>query len=145
VSVAVVLGAIVAAFAALLAVKAASGGRFCVLCASIAGTWLVLLALHHAGRFDDPVLLALLMGQSVTGIYHLLETRVRESWLVFRLPFVLTLTLLFYFLVTLDSGLLPVVIGLAALWLAALAIHASRRAGGAGALARQLIECCKNW
>lgn len=139
------LGAIVAAFALLLAIKAATRWRFCVLCGSIGGTWLVLLVLYHAGRFDAPLLLALLMGQTITGIYYLLETRVREAWLVFRLPFVLTLIPVFYALLTLEAPPGIAAIGLAVLWLAAIAIYACRNAGGVAALAHQLIECCKNW
>ena len=95
---AAVLAAIVLGFAVLLAVKRASGLRFCVLCASLAGTWLVLLVLYRTGEYGNTLLLALLMGQSVTGLHYLLEKKVPDDLLVFRLPFVLTLTALAYLL-----------------------------------------------
>jgi hypothetical protein len=93
---AAVIAGMVAAFAVLLALKRLSGLRFCVLCVTVGATWLALLALHWAGTYENRVLLALLMGQTITGLHYLVEGRVREELLVFRLPFVLTLVALFY-------------------------------------------------
>ena len=143
---AAVLAAIVLGFAVLLAVKRASGLRFCVLCASLAGTWLVLLGLYRAGAYGNPLLLALLMGQSVTGLHYLLEKKVPDDLLVFRLPFVLTLTALAYLLLAPGA---PVAAALAAVlavaWAAALAVYARRDVGRFRRLARQLVECCRDW
>ncbi len=140
-----VFGAAIAMFAVLLAVKAASGLRFCVLCASIAAVWIGLLALHRFGVTSDPVLLALLMGQSVTGLTYLLEKRVAEPWLVFRLPLVLTLTLAFYFAITLERALTAPLAAVAAVWVVALVLFANRHPGALGNLARQVVACCRDW
>lgn len=143
---AAVLAAIVVGFAVLLALKHASGLRFCVLCASLAGTWLVLLVLYRAGMYGNTLLLALLMGQSVTGLHYLLEKRVPESLLVFRLPFVLTLTALAYLLLAPGApGAAALAVVLAAVWAAALAVYARRDVGRFRRLARQIVECCRDW
>ncbi len=143
---AAVLAAIVIGFAGLLALKRASGLRFCVLCASLAGAWLVLLVLYRAGVYANPVLLALLMGQSVTGLHYLLEKKVPEDLLVFRLPFVLTLTAIFYLLLVPAAATAAALAGvLAAAWAAAIAVYARRDAGRFKQLARQIVQCCRDW
>jgi len=145
VSEAAVLAAIAVGFAVLLALKRASGLRFCVLCASLAGTWLVLLVLYRTSGYGNALLLALLMGQSVTGLHYLLEKRVPESLLVFRLPFVLTLTALAYLLLAPNAPAAALTAVVAAVWAAALAVYARRDVGRFRRLARQLVECCRDW
>lgn len=143
---AAVLAAIAAGFALLLALKRASGLRFCVLCVSLAGTWLVLFVLYRTGAYANTLLLALLMGQSVTGLHYLLEKRLPESLLVFRLPFVLSLTALAYLLLAPGvSAAAALAAVLAVVWAAALAVYARRDAGRFRQLARQLVECCRDW
>jgi hypothetical protein len=143
--VALVVAAIVAAFVILLPLKQVSGYRFCVLCVSISGVWLTLLTLHWLEIFDNPVLLALLMGQTVVGLNYLVERRISEDLLIFRLPFVLTLTVLFYFAITLDPTVATAGLAVAATWIAALLLYARRDAGKLKGIARQIIECCKDW
>jgi len=146
VSEAAVLAAIAVGFAVLLALKRASGLRFCVLCASLAGTWLVLLVLYRTGGYGNALLLALLMGQSVTGLHYLLDKRLPEDLLVFRLPFVLTLTALAYLLLAPGASVAAALAAvLAAAWAAALAVYARRDVGRFRRLARQLVECCRDW
>ncbi len=144
-TVALVVAAIVAAFVILLPLKQVSGYRFCVLCVSISGVWLALLALHWLEIFDNPVLLALLMGQTVVGLNYLVERRISEDLLIFRLPFVLTLTVLFYFAITLDPTVATAGLAVAATWIATLVLYARRNAGKLRGIARQIIECCKDW
>jgi len=140
-----VVAAIVGAFVVLLLLKQVSGYRFCVLCVSVSGTWLALLALRWLGMFDDPVLLALLMGQTAVGLYFFIEGRVREDLLVFRLPFLLTLTVLCYFAITLDPATVTAVLAVAATWIGAFVLYARRDAAKLRGLVRQVIECCKDW
>lgn len=144
-TVALVLAIVVAAFVILLSLKQMSGYRFCVLCVSISGTWLALLALHWLEVFDNPVLLALLMGQTVVGLHYLIESQISEDLLIFRLPFVLTLTVLFYFAITLDPTVAPAGLAVTATWIAAFAVYVRRDADKLKRLARQIIECCKDW
>lgn len=143
---AAVLAAIALGFALLLALKRASGLRFCVLCVSLAGTWVALFILYWMGAYANTLLLALLMGQSVTGVHYLLEKRVPEHLLVFRLPFVLTLTALAYLLLAPGASVAAALgVVLAAVWAAALAVYARRDVGRFRRLARQLVECCRDW
>ena len=117
-----------------------------MLCVSLAGTWLVLLVLFRTGGYGNTLLLALLMGQSVTGLHYLLEKRVPENLLIFRLPFVLTLTALAYLLLAPGAPVAAALATvLAAAWAAALAVYAWRDVGRFRRLARQIVECCRDW
>jgi hypothetical protein len=51
------------------------GSRVCPICAGVAGTWLWMLAARQLGSGVDTSLLPVLMGGSVVGIAHRLETR----------------------------------------------------------------------
>lgn len=117
--------------------------HFCVLCASIALTWIVLLILLKSGRFHDQVLLSLLMGQSIAGIFYLVQGRVPKALRVFTLPFFLSLTAIFYLLITADI-ILPTFILLTVLWVLAWLIFASRNDPGKRPLVKAIMECCED-
>ena len=72
----------------------------CAICAAVSSTWLALLALYYAGYRIDPLMPAILMGQSVTGLMYMYERRVKKTkfrWpLAFRIFFPLGGTLLVY-------------------------------------------------
>ena len=76
----------------------------CAICAAVSSTWLVLLALYYAGYKIDPLLPAILMGQSVTGLMYMYERRVKKAkfrWpLAFRIFFPVAGTLLVYAVVS---------------------------------------------
>src|SRR3990167_10969899 len=101
-----------------LAVKYLVKRPFCALCASIFLAWILLLVLYKTNRFHDPVLLALLMGQSVTGIFYLAYRRLPKALRIFSLPFFLSLTLIFYVLIT-NKIILPAFLLLTVLWITA--------------------------
>lgn len=131
-----------ALFALLMVIKTVWLRRLCVICGAVSLTWLILLGLSWLGLFHNPVLLALLMGESVTGVYYLIEKRVPANLFVFRLPFLLTLTVLAYSLISFSSALIPVCWLLLGLWLAARVILASRLDPAKPSLANALINCC---
>lgn len=72
----------------------------CAICAAVSSTWIVLLVLYYAGYRIDPLLPAILMGQSVTGLMYMYERRVRKTkfrWpLAFRIFFPVVGTLVVY-------------------------------------------------
>lgn len=136
---------LVVVFAILLALKGVSKLRFCVMCLSVACVWIGLLLVYWFARAVDPVLLALLMGQSITGLSYFVENRIEERWLVFRLPFVLTLTLAFYSAISGGFALAGPADVIATIWLAAFALFAKRHSGVLASLARQVIACCRDW
>lgn len=119
--------------------------KFCALCFAVALTWLTILALYWMGKFDNVVLLALLMGQSVLGIYYTVEKNVKKELHLFRLPFLLTLTSIAYFLVVGLSDSILIITFLAALWLVFLVVHIYKNNRRISTLVDSIVECCKRW
>ena len=138
----IVFAAMTVLFAGLLTVRQALTIKFCVICATVSLSWLTLLGLYVLGLFRDPVLLALLMGQSIVGVYYLLEKHVPKQLLVFRLPFLLTLTLVAYSVLNWRSSLLPAFWLVLGLWVVGRLILAYRADPGRPSLAQKLIDCC---
>ncbi|PIR74063.1 MAG: hypothetical protein COU35_04440 [Candidatus Magasanikbacteria bacterium CG10_big_fil_rev_8_21_14_0_10_47_10] len=124
-----------------LLVKQVTGWRYCAICASVSLTWLGLLALYWLGRFDHPALIGVLMGQSVVGVYYLLEKKVPEAWHVFRLPYLLTTTVVVYALLGLLTQAVHVFGTLAVLWIVFGVAFVNSRSGWA----KKIVACCKNW
>ena len=141
----IAFAAIVSLFASLLVLKGLIRKDFCVICASVSVTWLGLLVLYWLGSFKESLLIALLMGQSVVGGYYLLEKRVPERFLAFRLPFLLSATFGAYLLVAGASEFLYPFLFLLALWLAFGALFLSRANKKAGEIFGRLLACCKKW
>ena len=84
--------------------------RFCVICVTVSLTWVVLLVLFWLKLFEDKIIIALLMGQSILGVYYILEGQVKEELKIFRLPFLLTLIIIGYLLLTIANELMKVII-----------------------------------
>lgn len=127
-----------------MAIKKTLSLKFCVLCMSILLTWTGLLVLYRTGRFHDTVLLSLLMGQSVTGLFYFARKRVKPVLRVFTLPFFLTLTAVFYLAVTLTSDILPALLALLGLWIAAYIIFAYRNDPGKKTITDAVMDCCED-
>ena len=130
-------------FIASLIIKNLVNKAFCSLCVAVASVWLVLLFLYKTGRFSDGILLALLIGQSITGIFYLAYRKLPKSLRIFSLPFFLSLTAVFYTLITADIQL-AVFILLAVLWLAAWIIFTYRNDPAKKAVAKILAKCCED-
>lgn len=137
--------AIVALFLLLLLGKEITGRKFCVICASIAAGWIGMLVLYRLGVFREPLLIALFMGQSITGIYYLLETKIPERLTVFRLPFLLTATFLAYLLLDGGGGAAGTAVFLGLLWLGFGLVYAWRGKGRIGKIFQRIIACCRDW
>lgn len=116
---------------------------FCSLCAAIASMWLVLLVLYKTDRFSDQVLLGLLVGQSITGIFYFAYRRLPEALRIFSLPFVLSLTAVFYTFIN-DSVQLSVYVLLAVLWMIAWVIFTYRNDPGKKVISKILADCCED-
>ena len=130
-------------FIASLIVKNLVNKAFCSLCVAVASVWLVLLFLYKADRFSDEILLALLVGQSITGIFYLAYRKLPKSLRIFSLPFFLSLTAVLYMLITADIQL-AVFILLLVLWLAAWIIFTYRNDPAKKAVAKILAKCCED-
>jgi len=130
-------------FIASLIVKNLVNKAFCSLCVAVASVWLVLLFLYKADRFSDGILLALLVGQSITGIFYLTYRKLPKSLRIFSLPFFLSLTAVLYMLITADIQL-AVFILLLVLWLAAWIIFTYRNDPAKKAITKILAKCCED-
>ncbi|MBI4153955.1 hypothetical protein HY501_01335 [Candidatus Woesearchaeota archaeon] len=117
--------------------------RSCPLCAAIFLTWASLLILWKLNRFTDSVILALLLGESIAGIYHLVEKKASDNLLFFRLPFLLTLTLLGYVLISGFAGIATTAGLLVLLWAIFLAIFGYKQKAAFRSLVDKVIACCK--
>jgi len=140
--------ATIALFFLLLGIKSLIRVKFCVICLSVSLTWVGLLVLSWIADFKDYLLLGLLMGQSVLGVYYLAERKLKEELLIFRLPFLLTLTLIAY-LLSRPFSEVPEVVGavgaVGGLWLVFGLGYAYRNKAGFNRFVKKIIECCKNW
>ena len=130
-------------FIASLIIRNLLNKAFCSLCVAVASVWLVLLYLYKTDRFSDGVLLALLVGQSITGIFYLTYRKLPKSLRIFSLPFFLSLTAVLYMLITADIQL-AVFILLLVLWLAAWIIFTYRNDPAKKAITKILAKCCED-
>lgn len=138
---------IIILFIILLVLKRLLSIKFCVICTSVSLTWMLLLVLYWLGKFPYPVLIAVLMGQSVVGVYYLLEKKLAEKYYVFRLPFLLTATVIVYLLLkiaNLQEMFLAVSI-LFVLWLLTGLLYLYRHNRRVGKIFKQVIACCRDW
>ena len=118
--------------------------NICAICFAVALTWIALLVLFWKKMFSDPILIALLMGQSIIGLFYLWENYVNEKWLLFRLPFLLTITTLGYLSITgsINTSLL---LFLGILWLIFSFMYASKQNKKINSMVKKVIQCCKKW
>ncbi|MFA4831196.1 MAG: hypothetical protein WC862_05270 [Patescibacteria group bacterium] len=141
-----IFAAITAIFIAILIVKKITRSQICAICAGVSLTWIALLAGHWLGWLAiDPLLIAVLMGQSVVGLYYLLERKFAERWGLFRLPFLLSCTFATYLLLGYHGGFLGAVIFVAALWTMFGLLFLFRGSPRWQKIAKQIAACCKNW
>lgn len=141
---ALILLLIMSLFVVALAAKQLFSLKICALCSSIFLTWVGLLVLYKLGKFQNVVLLSLLMGQSITGLYYALDKRVKPALRIFTLPFFLSLTALFYFVIAGVQNIMTPLLFLLGLWLIAYVIFASRNDPGKKLVATAVMECCKD-
>jgi len=140
-----VLLVIAVLFIALLVVKSMTGWKFCVICTSVSLTWIALLVLYWLGLFDQPVIAAVLMGQSVTGLYFLLEKKTSEELHVFRLPLLLTLTLAAFVVLGVSTDLVYGLSLLAVLWVVLSLLYLYRENPKTRIAVDRIIACCRDW
>ncbi len=119
-------------------------GKICALCISVSLTWISLLLMKYLGYFEDDLAIALFMGMTLLGIYYAVEKNVRKEITIFRLPFLLSLATLGYFILTL-SNVLREVLYLSALWTFFITFYIYRNNPKVKKPVDKLVECCKKW
>lgn len=135
---------IIGLFATILLIKHSLSLKVCVLCGSIFLTWAGLLVLYKLGKFQDVVLLSLLMGQSITGIYYLVNKRIKASLRIFTLPFFLSLTTFFYLVISGSQNIMPPLLILLGLWITAYLLFAWRNDPGKRNITKAVMNCCED-
>ncbi|GEM_PF-661256 len=118
--------------------------KFCVICACVILSWIILLVLYWKGLFNDSTILGILMGTSILGIFYFLESRVKKEFHLFKLPFLLTLITLAYLLINLNfSSIINSVLFLSILWVIFFIFYSFKNSDGMGKLVNKIIGCCK--
>ncbi len=138
-----VLMGIAGLFLILLLVNSIIKREFCVLCVSVALSWITLLILYYNNLFANKTIIATLMGMTALGVYYLLEKKIKRELTIFRLPFLLTLVFIIY--TTLESFSLNSLIFLVVLWVIFILIYLFRHNTGFNKFTNKLIGCCKKW
>jgi len=118
--------------------------KICSICLAISVTWISLLVLYHLDKFNNVLFIAILMGMTILGIFYTLERKVKKELTFFRLPFLLTLILFFYYLITLEN-LFKESVFVLALWIFFIIIYHYRENPGFRGYVDKIIECCKKW
>jgi len=119
--------------------------KFCAVCVTVGLAWLSLLAIRLFGYAVDPVLIGILMGESVVGLYYLIEKRAPAAWQIFRWPYIITMTVVVYLIAGARSGAWPAVWLLALIWIIWGAVFALRKYPSIKKIAERLIACCRDW
>ena len=140
-----VLLVITALFVVFLVIKSISKWKFCALCASVSVTWIGLLLMYWFGEFNEPLIIAVLMGQTIVGLYYYLEQRTNEALHIFRLPLLLTLTLAALFAIGTPVALPSSLSLLAILWIVLTILYLYRQNPKTKIVVDRIIACCKDW
>ena len=136
--------AITVLFYAGLLIKPRIKLNLCMICLAVSLTWISLLCLRQLGLFDNDLIIALLLGQSVVGGYYLWERRVKDVWLIFRLPMLLSLSLAAWTLLTLDLDLMLIGVVLV-VWLLHGLLYNYRNKPATKTYVDKIIACCSKW
>ncbi len=115
--------------------------KFCVICAAVVITWIVLLVLSYLQVFTNKVILAILMGESSLAIFYLLEKK--ENLKLFRLPLLLGLVMAVYFLIMPTFNLESLLFVLL-LWIIFGGIYMIRANPKWGKIAQKIVACCRD-
>lgn len=132
-------------FLVLFLVQFIAQKKFCALCGAVFLTWAVLLGMNYLGKFENVTLIAILVGQSTLGVFYLLEKKVAEPLKLFRLPFLLTLIVLAYAMLTLSPFTGTLLLLLGSLWLIFVVLYVYRQNQKLKTLVEKIIACCRNW
>lgn len=131
----------IVAFFVILLIKSLIKKEFCAICVAVSLTWIFLLILNKLSLFDNKIVIAVLMGQSVLGIFYLAEKKAQNNLKFFRLPFLLTLTFVAYSVI--GEFVFSVAKLLLGLWLFFLAIFLYRNNAKVNVFVEKIIACCK--
>ena len=131
-------------FFLLLGLKNWTEWSFCAICVASTMTWIALTGLYILNLFDSLILIVLMAGMTLHGLYQLWEEKSSRKYLVFRLPLLLTgITALYQaFVWQIYFELLGL---LTALWAIFLTMYFYRENDRFEAYVDDIVECCREW
>jgi len=118
--------------------------KFCPICLGVSISWIFLLLLYFLGLFDDKLLIAILMGSSITGIFYLVE-KFGNFWEFFKLPIFITLIFSAYFVLTDFNFYFNSIIFILGVWLFFSVVYLYRKNKNVKKFVDKVVECCKKW
>ncbi len=138
------LTGLTALFFIFLGLKNWKGWSFCAICVASTLTWITLVGLYILDMFDSLILIVLMAGMTLHGLYRLWEEKSSRKHLVFRLPVLLLgITVLYQvFVWQIYSELLGLLV---LVWLFFLMLYFYRENDRFEAYVDDLIECCRDW
>lgn len=134
-----------AIFVAGIVVQNITRVKFCAVCVAISSTWIILLGLRLLGYAINPAIIGVLMGESVVGLYYLLEKKLPPAWQLFRWPTLITMTVIAYLIVGIRGGAVRAIMSLALIWIAFGVIHSFRHYAAIKKITERIIACCRDW
>jgi len=121
--------------------------KLCALCFATSVAWVLglgyLIIYGSDANTIDTLSVAILMGGSAAGSMYYISSRVKESWQIFKLPYLVTLFSFIYIVLTLQSYI-ELILGVVLLWLLFFIVYLFRNTR-MQTWAQKIIECCKNW
>ena len=131
-------------FFILLGLKNRTEWRFCAICTASTTTLITLTGLYVLDLFDSLILIVLMAGMTLHGLYQLWEEKSSRKYLMFRLPLLLTgITALYQAIVW--QIYLELFGLLTALWAIFLSMYFYRENDRFEAYVDDIIECCREW
>jgi len=124
--------------------KKSSLKNICVLCLSILLTWGILLLLYKLKQFDDQVIIGILIGESITGFFYFIKRRIPKEFVVFALPFFLSLTVGAYMVLVKLQDFKTTFGILLAIWIISYVVFINRNDPGTKPIAKSVMNCCND-
>lgn len=119
--------------------------KFCVVCGTISLSWTILLILHFMKIVIDTQLIAILMGQTIAGLFYLFLGKGVKERSIFGFPLLLTLTFVGYSVFAINLELVQTAVFLVLLWLVFGFVYLYRKNGQMSGMFKKIIECCRRW
>lgn len=138
------LAIMTALFFILLSLKNRIKKSFCAICTASTLTWVILSVFYILDLFDELLLIVLLAGMSLHGVYQLWEERSSRNYLFFRLPVLLTGITVFYQFFVWKISLYAVGFVIM-VWLFFSAMYLYRENDKFEQYVEDIIECCRDW
>jgi len=133
-------------FALAILIQSLTKLKFCAICVTVSSSWIILLLMYFlTNLITNPIIIAVLMGESVIGLYYLLEKKVPTTWQLFRWPYIVTMTTAVCVILGLREKIMSTIILVSIIWIIYLLIYFLRNYPIIKKIIQRLIACCRDW